>query len=325
MGDDFQRFWRLRKEREKLMKILIGCDVDPILPALLKRPPDMDIWKPLDGIQRLVAVMGDVLPVITWLIRSDESIRFCTQTYASGFTSRQRLWETLRARGHELGWHMHHLSFCRSHGSFGFDPEPTWLSAAHDSLADHFPIRATRVGWDYGSTSLFESLDRFGIRIDFSALPGNIAWHRAGRDTVVVDWRRCPVNPYHPDRCDYQKAGAHAFRMLEVPITQFANSLPGMTKRFIRRVGHLCFSMSGLGRKILKMTDPWPQFFSQQGSILAFYFHPEELTETGIRRFLRNVEYLRQLPGAEFVTARQLVESVEGQDGDFARCKPSCI
>jgi hypothetical protein len=62
---------------------------------------------------------------------------------------------------------MHHLSFNRHHGSFGFDPNPSWLSAAHAALEEHFRVRATRAGWDYGSTVLFNSLDNLGVQIDF--------------------------------------------------------------------------------------------------------------------------------------------------------------
>ena len=298
------------------MKILIGCDVDPILPAVLRRPPDTDIWEPLDQIDRLVATMGEFLPVITWLIRSDDSVRFCTESYASGFISRRKLWRRLMDRGHELGWHMHHLSFNRHHGSFGFDPAPSWLSAAHAGLEEHFHVRATRVGWDYGSTVLFNSLDKLGIQIDFSAVPGNITWHRAGPDRVVVDWRRCPPVPYHPDRDDYQKEGPNALRLLEVPITQFSNSVPGMAKRCVWRIGNRCFSMTGLHNKTLKMTDPWPPPPVSRSGVVAFFFHPEELTETGVSHFVRNVEQLRQLQGVNFVTASQISESVEHRFGD---------
>jgi hypothetical protein len=295
------------------MKILIGCDVDPTLPVMLRRPPDTDIWKTLDHIDSLVAIMGDVLPVITWLIRSDESVRFCTGSYASGFISRQTLWRSLMDRGHELGWHMHHFSFDRRHGSFAFDPDPSWLSDAHDSLAEHFQVRATRVGWDYGSTALFNSLDKLGIQIDFSALPGNIGWHRAGLDRVIVDWRRCLPFPYHPDRHDYQQEGPNALRLLEVPITQFSNSLPGMAKRCVWRIRNRCCSMTGLRNKTLKMTDPWQPptvHHSTESSIGAFFFHPDELTETGMSHFVRNVEHLRQSQSVDFVTASQLGESV---------------
>jgi hypothetical protein len=291
------------------MKVLIGCDVDPNLPAILRRPPHTNIWQTLDQIENLVATVGDVLPPITWLIRSDESVRFCTGSYASGFTSRQVLWRSLMDRGHELGWHMHHFSFDERRGVFGFDPNPSWLSDAHNSLAKHFQIRATRIGWDYGSTGLFNSLDKLGIQIDFSALPGNIAWHWAGHDRVVVDWRRCQPVPYHPDRHDYQAAGPSPLQLLEVPITQFSNSVLGMAKRCVWRLVNRCCSVVGIRNKTPKMTDPWktPALpHSDRCSVHAFFFHPSELTENGISHFIRNVNRLRLLPDANFVTASQI-------------------
>jgi hypothetical protein len=252
--------------------------------------------------------MGRALPVITWLIRSDESVRFCTGSYSSGFTSRQKLWLSLANQGHELGWHMHNLSFDWSRGRFSFDPNPYWLSAAHDSLTEHYPVRATRVGWDYGSTELFNTLDRIGIRIDFSALPGHIVWHGAGSDRVTVDWRRCPPTPYHPDRYDYQTEGPNGLRLLEVPITQFPNSMHGVAKRCVRRISKGCFSMRGLLHKTLKMTDPWQSPPVFHGGIVASFFHAEELTETGVTHFARNVQRLRQMDGVEFMTASQIAE-----------------
>jgi len=212
---------------------------------------------------------------------------------------------------------MHHLSFKRDLGSFGFDPTPSWLSAAHAGLEEHFHIRATRVGWDYGSTVLFNSLEKLGIQIDFSAVPGNVGWHRAGSDRVVVDWRRCPAVPYHPDPDDFQKEGPNALRLLEVPITQFSNSFVGMAKRCAWRIGNCCFSMTGLRNKTLKMTDRWPLLPVSRSGVVAFFFHPEELTDVGLSHFVRNVEQLRRLEDVTFVTASQVSESVKQPAGHF--------
>ena len=96
------------------VKVLIGCDVDPILPALLTRRPEGDIWAPLDRIPRLLGALGRDLPPITWLIRADETIRYSTGDYASGYASRQRMWSDFRNRGHEFGWHMHLLDFSKA-------------------------------------------------------------------------------------------------------------------------------------------------------------------------------------------------------------------
>src|SRR5260370_5946825 len=100
------------------MKILIGCDVDPILPPLLSHPLSNDIWKCLGYLSSLLDMAKGSLPPITWLIRSDASVRFATGDFGSGYTMRRCLWETLVADGHELGWHMHLMSFDERLGSF---------------------------------------------------------------------------------------------------------------------------------------------------------------------------------------------------------------
>ncbi len=175
------------------VKILLGCDVDPVLPPLLEQPPTGDIWGCLAHIDELVRMANDTLPPITWLIRSDDSIRFCTGDFASGYRSKQTLWRSLEARGHELGWHVHTWSFDEHRGCFLFEPVPPWLAAAHAALADCFSVRATRTGWGYGSTALFQRLDQLGVIVDFSALPGYVVWHRIGPEDVKVDWLRCPA------------------------------------------------------------------------------------------------------------------------------------
>jgi hypothetical protein len=74
--------------------------------------------------------------------------------------------------------------------------------------------------------------------------------------------------------------------------------------------------MTGLRNKTLKMTDPWPAPPVSHSGVVAFFFHPEELTEIGVSHFVRNVEQLRQLQGVNFVTASQIGESVEHRVGD---------
>ena len=93
------------------MKIVIGCDVDPVLPQRLTQPPAGDIWQCLAYVDRLMDALGNDAPPITWLIRSDESVRFSTGDFASGYVTRHGMWQSLVARGHELGWHFHLMSY----------------------------------------------------------------------------------------------------------------------------------------------------------------------------------------------------------------------
>src|SRR5581483_5214152 len=97
--------------RSQAMKIVIGCDVDPALPDPLTHPPAEDIWACLENIARLLDAAHGELPPVTWLIRSDESIRFCTGRFDSGYLVQERLWRSLSAARHELGWHFHLMSY----------------------------------------------------------------------------------------------------------------------------------------------------------------------------------------------------------------------
>jgi hypothetical protein len=287
------------------LNILIGCDVDPALPGLLQTAPSGDIWKPLNLIPQLLQFVP-ALPPITWLIRCDDSVRFCTGDFASGYTLKKDLWQQLLNSGHEIGWHMHLLSFSAGATGFDFDPDPAWLTAAYEALSQHVAVRATRIGWDYGSNTLFRRLDGLGIWVDFSALPGNIAWFRAGRKTLVADWLRAPTEPYRPSAHDYQGGGRPSLRMLEIPITQFRTSHLEKIKRIGWRLRHGCTALRDLGRKTRMLTQRWYSLPPKGSSTWAFYFHPGDLTPTGINNLARNIDLLRSVPNVEFVTASAL-------------------
>jgi len=285
------------------MEILIGADVDPILPARLDRSLEGDIWGPVDLIQGLENHLGQDLPPITWLIRVDDSVRFATGSYVSGYRSRSKTWERLVSRGHELGWHVHFIS-TRS-GVGRFDPDPEWFHEAYRAAATCFPVSAARMGWDYGSNTVFTRLEEANIPLDFSALPGNIIWQRAGSDQVLVDWLGSPEHPYFPSRSDYRVAGENPRRVLEAPITQFDNDAVGVVKRIFRRTTKGRFTLQGLTKKTRLLTQPWRDLPSSRSANWAFFFHPEDLTAEGVRNFALNVKKLASIPGARFVTATQ--------------------
>jgi hypothetical protein len=285
------------------MRVLIGCDVDPVLPARLERWIGDSVWSPLDEIPRLVERLRDGLPPITWLIRSDESVRFATGEFASGYILREALWKTLASRGHQLGWHMHVMTFSEPDGEFVFDPLPGWLQQAHDALANYFPVRVTRTGWDYANAQLFQELERLGIRLDFSALPGNVVWLRMGPSRLVVDWLRCPDDPYRPDRKDHQRPGSDSLALVEVPVTQFRNAPAQAVKRMAWRLRNGCLSTRGLTRKTRLLTDHWDSLPERSDGICALFFHPEDLQRDGLECFVNNVARLRSQAKAEFITA----------------------
>jgi len=212
------------------------------------------------------------------------------------------------ARGHELGWHFHLMSYDEGRQSFGFDPDPAWLGAAHRALCAHFPVRATRTGWDYGSNHVFRTLDTLGISVDLSALAGNIGWQWAGDDRVTVDWLRCSSAPYHPSSADYQRPGQLA--LVELPVAQFPNSFLRQLQRMVWRLAHGCCSTRGLRRRIRTLTQHWEGLPFQDSSVWVFYFHPEDLRGEGLRHSVANIRRLRSLPGGQFLTASAARDTV---------------
>jgi hypothetical protein len=296
------------------MKVLLGCDVDPVLPPVLAQPPKDDIWACLDDLAEFVEVRRQQLPPITWLIRSDESVRFSTGDFTSGYVTRRQLWQRLQQDGHELGWHVHLTSFDQRRRCFGFDPDPSWFAAAFQALSKHFDIQATRIGWDFASSLFFQKLEALGIKVDFSALPGNIVWQQVGYDKLRVDWLRCPREPYHPKWDDYQCPGA--MDLLEIPITQFSNSTVGIAKRIAWRIKNGSFSVSGLRNKTKLFTEYFGSLPTSKDEVWSFYFHPDDLKADGKENFMRNLDLLRSLPNVEFITAsaaRQFVLRNRGQ------------
>lgn len=289
--------------------VLIGADVDPRIPGF-RTPPAGDMWDPLDAIPRLEAAFGADLPPVTWLIRSDDSIRRASGSFESGYTARRALWDRLQARGHELGWHFHHWTYGRS--TDGFDPDPAWLPDAHAALGRYFPVASTRMGWDYGNSATLRALDALGIGLDFSALPGHLVWWTVEGQEVVVDWRRAPRAPYHPSADDYQRPGAAPLTLLEVPIASFRADAIAMAKRAAWRALHGAVSFTGLGAKTYYLTHRWPAP-PPDTDVLAFYFHPSDLDDDGIANAVRNVATLRERFDPTFVTGRELASRLANQ------------
>ncbi len=285
------------------MLVVIGADVDPRLPGM-RRLPDWDPWDTLDRIPALVAALGADLPPITWLLRADDTIRHVTGAFDSCYRRQQTLWTRLRDGGHELGWHFHHWTFGVDGG--GFDPSVPWLRRAHAALSEHFPIRSTRTGWDYCNTETLRQLAALEVTVDFSSLPGQIVWWSIDGERIVVDWKRAPRRPYRPGPMDYQQpdAGGGELGLWEIPIASFPATPMTAIKRGVWRMLHGERSLSGIFDKTLQLTQPWPSA-PRPADVLAFHFHPEELTTEGIATFAANLAVMRRAFDPEFVTASE--------------------
>ena len=66
------------------------------------------------------------------------------------------------------------------------------------------------------SAAILRCADDLGYEVDSSVLPGRVK--RRYRVLPIVDHRRAPRNPYHPDKSDPCKPGS--LRLWEVPVTE---------------------------------------------------------------------------------------------------------
>jgi hypothetical protein len=152
-----------------------------------------------------------------------------------------------------------------------------------------------------------------GVTVDFSALPGHLVWWTIDGERILVDWHRAPAHPYRPGRDDYQRPSRTPLEILELPIASFDAGAMAIAKRVVWRILHAKFTIAGVTAKTLMMTQPWTAP-PRRADVLAFHFHPEDLTPEGIDAFCRNVNLLKSECAATFVTATEAAAGlVEGR------------
>jgi hypothetical protein len=168
----------------------------------------------------------------TWLIRTDEG---------PVYSELAKYWRdtvaTLEDRGDEIGVHPHPLYW---------NPlERCWIQARNPQRQAtlvssgirrfknifHRRPQCSRIGFNAMSNEVMMELERSGIKVDATALPGVMSLgQNRGRDNVY-DWSKAPSFPYHPSSKDYRQPGE--MKILEVPITTFNQSIVFKSESFI--------------------------------------------------------------------------------------------
>jgi hypothetical protein len=143
--------------------------------------------------------------------------------------SRAALLRALEDSGDELGWHPHCWKRDSESGPWFQEIENVeWqlamLDGAHAELAPALakPLSSVRMGWSYHNNSTLGRLDRLGVKVDLSALPGYRTYGQTPRlrSENQFDWYISPRKPYRPARADYRRPardGEAALGILEVP------------------------------------------------------------------------------------------------------------
>jgi hypothetical protein len=281
------------------------------------------------------------------LLRVDEQVRRVHGEYAWVLRTFHSFLTSLESCGDELGWHPHFWRFDDSAKRWYQDAQDVdWqismLKQAHHDYCEIFPGRAksVRMGWDYHNNRTLQTLERLGVVVDFSAIPGL----RTLRKTIpshpenLFDWYPTPRYAYRPSVADCRRP-AHgsedSCQIIEAPNfvatsrvwglisgLQFARKMrdAGQIWRAIERPTYwinitgrprLFAPLVAELRTVLKRNDSQQIFF-------VTYFHPDELLPNNsslydLKSARTNLESLLNLcedTGAipEFIQARRVAD-----------------
>ncbi|HUU46550.1 MAG TPA: hypothetical protein VM118_12535 [Acidobacteriota bacterium] len=323
--------------------IVIGCDTDPDRKGFVENLPAAILsWRGMiEGIPRLKEMVRGLAdtngrhPAFTWLLRVDDQIRTIYGDYAWVLKEHRAFLSDLESDGDELGWHPHFWR--RDEPARKWYQEATdlpWqlemLRNSHAAFVEVFPGRATsvRMGWDYHNNDTYGELERLGVTMEFSAIPGlrtrPASPDRRGEN--FFDWYPTPLTPYHPSRADYRRPprpGEEASSLLEVPNftsrsrlwglisgLQFTRKMkdPGQLFQALRRPTYW-INITGIPKLFVPLVRQLRRTLRRsqdRTTVFATYFHPDELLEnrSGLYRLesvKHNLEALLQVCDSEDV------------------------
>jgi hypothetical protein len=220
-----------------ILYVIIGCDTDPDRAGFLEtvQPGELSWRGMLEGIPRVKQLLHgltdhrDHEPVFTWLLRVDEQVKQMHGAYHWVLATHRDFLQSLENAGDELGWHPHFWRWDTEAGRWyqeisDRDWQIAMLEKAHRAYLEILPGRAisVRMGWAYHTNRTFRTLDRLGVKVEFSALPGlrTLTARPEMRGENLFDWFITPRQPYYPSREDYRRPPREAeaaLNILEVP------------------------------------------------------------------------------------------------------------
>jgi hypothetical protein len=212
----------------------------------------------------------------TWFVRIDNQIarEFRSADYILTKYSGEFNW--LRANGHEIGWHHHAYTFRNGLWQQESDDDIVLSQVKEYGLvARKHGMKLCRMGWGQMSEAVMVELDNLGFEIDSSAMPRpRYAW-----DQLKRDWSKCPADPYHPSRSDYQLRGD--LRILEVPMTTVPVQLKTDTEDGVLRYINPLYYHSRFVSAVRACSSSLP----------VFIFHPYELRKDAQPHLLLSFSY----------------------------------
>jgi hypothetical protein len=162
---------------------------------------------------------------MSWMIRSDYYMKENWGECAYMAHAFRKTWDSVLHAGDEIGWHPHLL---RRNGDVWASElrDKVWigkcLAEGFASLDKIFGIHSVRMGWCFHNDYTLEVIEKLGIKVDLSPIPGcrSSFLLRLGSDVPKADWSAGLVDPYFPSVRDYRVAGTAERRsVLLIPTT----------------------------------------------------------------------------------------------------------
>ena len=163
----------------------------------------------------------------SFFIRADNQIKYRFDRVSYLFDKYRGFWLDVQGRGDEIGWHPH---LYRLRGSVwlpqtdGPGVERQLKNCFVELPMDSFDIASARIGEGMMTNYAVNTLDRMGIKVDSTALPGR----KRNDEERRFNWVKAPSNPYHPSRFDYASPGlpGGSLNLLEIPFTMVRTKAP---------------------------------------------------------------------------------------------------
>jgi len=227
----------MRDKLKKTIYIIFGFDVDPDRDYFVENiSPDGLSWRGLlEGIPRVKDKLQKLTdsdsrsPVLTWNLRVDHQIKQVYGTYSHILTAHKDFLLELEKNGDELAWHPHFWCYDEKKKVWyqnyqDVDWQVEMLEKAFAAYQEALPGRArtVRMGWSYHNNRTFATLDRLGVEVDISGVPGLkiLPQKQGGCMTNFYDWAITPIKPFYPSTVDYRREAEKdesSYSLLEVP------------------------------------------------------------------------------------------------------------
>jgi hypothetical protein len=284
-------------------------------------------WKGLDKGKDLLAdcvrEVSDDLGInipLTWFVRCDRQVETYHQDAAYLLKEYEPWWLSRQDFGDELQWHAH--LYRNENGFWKQESEPEQLAEDLEIGLTAFKQNwntpsAIRIGENYHSNELMSILDRMGLPLDSTALPGR----NRQDEEKSIDWTCTPNHPYIPSEEDYRIAGKPECSIWEVPLNTVPTKVAYDNQPILRyinpafQVGVIDQGLAQFFRnhKVLTcVTHPFelvPDFFSDS----HYSSHP--LVAFNAHAFSSNLKTIVEIAKSQgrfrFVTISQLLKELK--------------